>query len=904
MNGRQILVVAAACACGIAEVAECRTLRVPAEFGTIGAAVAQARNNDTVLVSNGAYLGDDNLNVRIGAGVSVISEDGPADCVIDGEANPDTRAFIMATGSRVNGFTITRMMQNAIDNSSTQNTRITNCIFVSNVNRGNNLGTGVKLSTATDAIVEHCIFQDNGSFTAGAGMFIATNSVRVRVWDCIFSNNETTRFGGAMLITANSDADIGNCIFSGNAAGVDGGGLAFSVTGTGTVHNCTFIRNRAGGLGGGLYKGSNSIPTVVNSIFWGNSAATGNQLCAQDNGGEIRISYCLVEGGPDQAGRWNGQNIYSDPPEFVEGREPLWGLNWYYLDAESPAVDAGSTTADSVGMDTLFTSPEFEMDQDIVDLGFHYDIDSFLRVGMVWGYVTSAASGEGLFDVMVRTSRRRETITSEGGYWAIPDHKVGPLWIRFTREGFLDSTVTDLELAENETLRVDISMLHTEFTPSREDVRLTINAGDTAVVDFSVANGGSGVLTYRVEPRLVGEANRDPWSFRASFNFGRTVEDDRLNGVVMVDSLFYVCGANDTAANLVYIFNRAGEYVDSFPQFGEARYGMKDMTYDGELIWGSGEQNVFGFTLHGDLLVSFQAPLNPVDNIAYDSDRDLLWLSGITTGIIGVQRDGTPVDTITTRDLSLRKYGMFYWPNDPDGKGLYLLNRPTGNLNILHKLNPDQPSDTVRVATLVPDGDVPLSGASIAAYDIYSLVFMSVVNAGREIGGDRVDIWQLAGNTAWMNVTPRQGEIGPGSEEPFQLIINMAAFPIGRYEGQLYFTHNALFNEFSMPIFIRLEPNRIRSEATPLPIRAEIAAVHPNPFNGMTTLQYSLPAAGLAKLTIHDLTGREVARPVEEFVTAGGHRLTLNAQRWPSGVYIARLEAAGEVGAAKLVLMR
>lgn len=99
---------------------------------------------------------------------------------------------------------------------------------------------------------------------------------------------------------------------------------------------------------------------------------------------------------------------------------------------------------------------------------------------------------------------------------------------------------------------------------------------------------------------------------------------------------------------------------------------------------------------------------------------------------------------------------------------------------------------------------------------------------------------------------------------------------------------------------------------TPLPDVAQalrLEPAFPNPFNPATTLRFSLPRAGFARLAVHDLRGRVVRTLLAAEAPAGPFEL-----RWDgtddrgrgvaSGVYIARLQALGEQQQRKLVLSK
>ncbi|MFB0516281.1 MAG: DUF3160 domain-containing protein, partial [Candidatus Neomarinimicrobiota bacterium] len=89
-----------------------------------------------------------------------------------------------------------------------------------------------------------------------------------------------------------------------------------------------------------------------------------------------------------------------------------------------------------------------------------------------------------------------------------------------------------------------------------------------------------------------------------------------------------------------------------------------------------------------------------------------------------------------------------------------------------------------------------------------------------------------------------------------------------------------------------------------LPLGFMLAQNYPNPFNPTTTLRYELPRAAFVTLTIYDLLGREVASLVNEWQPAGEHRLMFDADRLPSGVYVARLVMPGYSKSIKMVVVR
>ncbi len=79
---------------------------------------------------------------------------------------------------------------------------------------------------------------------------------------------------------------------------------------------------------------------------------------------------------------------------------------------------------------------------------------------------------------------------------------------------------------------------------------------------------------------------------------------------------------------------------------------------------------------------------------------------------------------------------------------------------------------------------------------------------------------------------------------------------------------------------------------------------YPNPFNPQTTLQFEIPSQAHVQLEIFNALGQKVATVVNETLKPGIYKRTWQAGSLPSGIYFARLKAAGREATQKLVLMK
>ena len=87
-----------------------------------------------------------------------------------------------------------------------------------------------------------------------------------------------------------------------------------------------------------------------------------------------------------------------------------------------------------------------------------------------------------------------------------------------------------------------------------------------------------------------------------------------------------------------------------------------------------------------------------------------------------------------------------------------------------------------------------------------------------------------------------------------------------------------------------------------VPVQAELRGNYPNPFVGETTFEYAVAESGHVSLTVYDLMGRRVATLVDGVQAADTYRVTFDASRLASGVYVTRLVVGDTVQSQKLTV--
>ncbi len=92
------------------------------------------------------------------------------------------------------------------------------------------------------------------------------------------------------------------------------------------------------------------------------------------------------------------------------------------------------------------------------------------------------------------------------------------------------------------------------------------------------------------------------------------------------------------------------------------------------------------------------------------------------------------------------------------------------------------------------------------------------------------------------------------------------------------------------------------------PLTMRLDQNFPNPFNPNTVIRFNVGTQDFAslqvRLTVVDMTGREVAVLLDGMRPAGEHSVTFEASALPSGIYMYVLETGGQRISRKLLLMK
>ncbi|MEJ8758232.1 S8/S53 family peptidase [Pontibacter sp. H259] len=84
----------------------------------------------------------------------------------------------------------------------------------------------------------------------------------------------------------------------------------------------------------------------------------------------------------------------------------------------------------------------------------------------------------------------------------------------------------------------------------------------------------------------------------------------------------------------------------------------------------------------------------------------------------------------------------------------------------------------------------------------------------------------------------------------------------------------------------------------------EESYAYPNPSTGLSTITYSVTAAGPVSVEVYDVMGRKVQTLVQENQKAGRHALKFDASNLPGGTYLYRVSANGKTSSNRIVIAK
>jgi hypothetical protein len=534
-----------------------------------------------------------------------------------------------------------------------------------------------------------------------------------------------------------------------------------------------------------------------------------------------------------------------------------------------------------------------------------YSTNSRMVFGNIAGNVTDAQSGLPIAGVAVTVdgSSQQDTTDVEGNYlienvvWGT--HSVSAFRHRFN-VATADSVVVELD----STVVVDFALLHPEMTVVSDTIRMS-TVDQPLDTSFTMVNDGNGPLDYSISISFVGDENPNPWDSVLGIPVSTVTGDLQIMGCEFVDNEWWVTGGGGSGEqNLFYVFSRSGQFLRSIPQPSTTDMGWFDLACDSQYVYGSDSQLLVGVDREGVPQVTIPTPVNPARAVAYDPAADHFWVTDYTQDFYEIDRLGRIVQQIPNAGPDqLLVTGLAWYASDPDGFQLYIFSQNGINrLTRVTRLNPlTQERRFVKDLTGF-EGDRAGGCTITPRWNSTLLVFGGIF---QNSAGDRLQIDEIAYNTAWIGVAPVASVVPGGDMRLTMIHFDPRTLQPDVYRAALRIRSVTLDTAIVLPLELT-----VISASAPQPVPGGIPAAfalhqnYPNPFNPTTTIRYDLPREGQTRLAVYNLLGEKVAELVNERQAAGRYEVRFDAAALPSGMYFYRLESGSFVKSAKMIVMK
>lgn len=96
----------------------------------------------------------------------------------------------------------------------------------------------------------------------------------------------------------------------------------------------------------------------------------------------------------------------------------------------------------------------------------------------------------------------------------------------------------------------------------------------------------------------------------------------------------------------------------------------------------------------------------------------------------------------------------------------------------------------------------------------------------------------------------------------------------------------------------------ITQNGTSVPTSFNLYQNHPNPFNPSTKIKFDVPQASNVKVSVFDITGKEIQQILNGKINAGSFEYTWDAGKFNSGIYFVRMQSDNFTSTIKMSLIK
>jgi len=294
-----------------------------------------------------------------------------------------------------------------------------------------------------------------------------------------------------------------------------------------------------------------------------------------------------------------------------------------------------------------------------------------------------------------------------------------------------------------------------------------------------------------------------------------------------------------------------------------------------------------------------------VQRLWYSTDAGATW-TNIDGNLAGANGPSTRWATIFYVDNVLHVFlatsvGVYYTTELNGASTTWTQEATTSIGNVVTVMFDYRSSDNTLVAATHGRGSfstriltpLPVELIAFNASVTNSNIFLSWTT-NSELNNSGFEIQRKKENSDWANIGFINGAGTSNNQHSYSF--NDNNLQSGRYKyrlKQIDFNGNFEYHYLANEVSIGLPNSFVLSQN------------YPNPFNPVTKINFALPSTLNVTLKIYDVSGKEVARLINnEIRNAGNYSVDFDGSKLSSGVYFYRLEAGSFTGIKKMMLVK
>ncbi|MCD4691146.1 T9SS type A sorting domain-containing protein [bacterium] len=185
-----------------------------------------------------------------------------------------------------------------------------------------------------------------------------------------------------------------------------------------------------------------------------------------------------------------------------------------------------------------------------------------------------------------------------------------------------------------------------------------------------------------------------------------------------------------------------------------------------------------------------------------------------------------------------------------------------------------------------------------------SCIVKIVGDAGTVVEDESDTVFSIYRPINWLVVAPESGSVSAGDTDSIELQFDATGLSEGDYYADILIDSNG-GARVTVPVTLHVQGTGVET----LPVSLVLFGNHPNPFNPTTRIAFSLPQPGNVKVSVFDVSGRLVRVLTDGEYAAGQGEVAWDGtdsvgKSVATGVYLYRMEAAGETRDGKMVLLK